>query len=324
MNKNIVLQTADGGANTNKKNVTKPGGTGIKTGGTKATGNNTKGQTGGTGIDLASLYNAQLSARNALNDEIYGNNMNRIAGAYDSVAGNLASNYDSTVGRLQAARNQSLKDVNLDAENALRQAYINNELTKRNLNQRLSAMGYNGGATETTMANLANEYSKSRGGINTTRNKNIADLNKTYADNLAAALQAYNSAMNQLEMQRLQMENAAENARMNNSSTDISISGLLGGDNGAYIQALQNALASQKGYQYDNAAATNDYTPGSVQQAQSIADVPNYEKALAAAQLAAQNGQDINTIKTSTLFPLMQSGQLDVTSLAQILNALSK
>ena len=286
-------------------------------------GGGSKASTGGanSSADMLALLRAQASAKQSLADEIYGNNMGRIEDAYNRVAGNLGSNYDSTVSRLKAARDKSLKEVKQDADNSLRQAYINNELTKRNLNQRLSAMGYNGGATETSMARLANQYSKSRGGINQTLNSNIADLNATYGDNLANALQAYNSAMNQLEMQRMSLENAAENARNAGGSSELDISSMLSGNSG-YIQALQNALANQGNYQAEATKATNDYTPGNVQQADSAADVENYQKYLAQAQLEAQNGRSLEDITQNTFFPMVQSGELPISTLAQILSQL--
>lgn len=252
----------------------------------------TSGNTNNGGLNLVDYYSSLAAQRQAAADAAYENNMARIASMYENVAGNLGSNYDSTVSRLNAARNKSMGEINTDAENSLRQAYINNELTKRGLNQRLSAMGYNGGATESTMANLANEYSRSRGGINTTRNDNLADLEQTYGDNLANALQAYNLAMNNLEMQRMSLENAAENARANASASDIS--GALTMDSG-FITALQNALANQGNYQYDPSQATNDFVAGQAQQAQTASEGNAYAKYMAQQLLAAGNSPtDVN------------------------------
>jgi len=130
----------------------------------------------------------------------------RIADAYARAQEYLKGNYDSAVERLNAAKKKSTKETKEDAEKALRDAYISNMLGKRDLNQRLSAMGYNGGATESTMAKLANQYGNSRNEIVTQRARDISNINQTYGDNLAKALQAYNSALANLEMSRLQME----------------------------------------------------------------------------------------------------------------------
>jgi len=258
--------------------TTKTGGT---TGGTIPTVDNTP------AFDWGAYY-AELSAQaQARANAAYERNMGRIADAYGSAAGSLRSNYDSTVERLNAARDKSMSDVNTDAEKSLQEAYLNNMLTKKNLNQRLSAMGYNGGASESTMAQLANNYGNSRTGINETLNKNINDLNMTYGDNLAAALQSYNSAMANLDLQKMQLEMQAENARQNAEASSMS-AGF--GIDSSYLSALQAALTNQANYQYDPSVATNDFVAGNVQQAQSTADANNYAKKLAQLMLeASQN-----------------------------------
>ena len=218
-------------------------------------------------------YYAQLQAEaQARANAAYERNMERIASAYGNAAGSLKSNYDSTVGRLNAARDKSMGDVRSDAEDSLRQAYINNMMTRKNLNQRLSAMGMNGGATETTMSSLENQYGKSRSGINETLNKNISNLDMTYGDNLASALQSYNSAKANLDLQRMQLEMQAENARQNAEAS--SMSGAMSID-GSYMSALQAALANQGKYQYDPTQATNQYIAGNAQQAQSASQDGN-------------------------------------------------
>ena len=269
-------------------------------------------------FDWGAYYASLQAAAQARADEAYQRNMERIASAYNSASGNLKSNYSSTVGRLNAARDKSFGDVNKDAERSLQKAYINNMLTKKNLNQRLSAMGYNGGATESTMASLANQYGNSRNGINETLNDNISNLDMTYGDNLAAALQSFNSAMSNLDLQRMQLEMQAENARQN--ALESSMSASFGMDS-SYLSALQAALKNQSAYQYDPTTATNNFVAGNVQQAQSAADSANYSKYLAQAQLQASQGASSNAIQTN-LFNAVRNGQLDINSLYNILSQL--
>lgn len=243
-----------------------------------------------TGLDYYSLLSQQLAAQRAQREAAYNRNMSRIASTYNQAAGNLRGNYDSTVERLNAARDKSMGDVRADAEKSLREAYINNMLSKKNLNQRLSAMGYNGGATESTMASMSNNYGNSRLGINETLNKNIADLEQVYGDNLAEALQSYNQAMSNLGMQRMQLENAAESALNSGSSSDLSGIGSLLSLDQSYINALAGALQKQGNYSYDPTKATNEYVAGQVQQSQNIEAANNYAKALAQAQLLESQG----------------------------------
>lgn len=260
-------------------------------------------------FDMAA-YLAQLRAEQmAKAQAAYDRNMSRIASAYGSAADSLRGNYDSAVGRLNAARDKSLGDVNSDAEDSLRQAYINNMMTRRNLNQRLAAMGYNGGATETTMSSLENQYGKSRSGINETLNKNIANLDMTYGDNLAAALQSYNSAMANLNLQRMQMEMQAENALNNAETSAVNASMNI---DGSYMSALQAALANQASYNYDASQATNDYIAGNAQQAQSASEGNNYAKALQQAMLEATD----NSVNGATL---AQIAGYNANTLAQLI-----
>lgn len=252
-------------------------------------------------FDWAAYYaELQRQAQERAN-AAYERNMARIADAYDSASGSLKGNYNSTVDRLNSARDKSMSDVKGDAEESLRQAYINNMMTRKNLNQRLSAMGMNGGATETTMSSLENQYGNSRAGINETLNKNISNLDSTYGDNLASALQSYNSAKANLDLQRMSLEMQAEAARQNAEAT--SMSGAMNID-GGYLTALQAALANQGQYSYDPSKATNNYVAGNAQQAQSAAEGNNYAKWMAQQLLSGGNSaNDVSNYLLSKNIP---------------------
>lgn len=255
-------------------------------------------------------------------DEAYNRNMARIENTYNSTAGDLRNNYDSTVNRLNEARDKSTSDVNADAEKSLQEAYINNMMNRKNLNQRLSAMGYNGGATETTMGSLDNQYGASRNGINEAVTKSLANLNQTYGDNLAGALQSYNSAMSNLGLQRMQLENAAENARnnMEASFTPTTDNLLMNQD---YVNALKNVVSRQGQYSFNPTQATNTFVAGNAQQAQNAAQGTNYAKLRAQAQLEAQQGKPINQIQQE-LFAEVNKGNLGIDSLYDILAQLGR
>lgn len=258
------------------------------------------------------MLEAQLAAQRAAAQEAYNRNMSRIASAYDSARGSIRGNYDSTVGRLNAARDKSMGEVNSDAEKSLREAYINNMLSKKNLDQRLAAMGYNGGATETSMAQLANNYGSSRTDINEVLNRNIANLEQTYGDNLASALQSYNSAMSNLDMQKMQLEMQAENALNNASASSMSGIGSLLSMDSTYLNALAGALTNQGNYTYDNTQATNDFIAGQSTQAQPN-DVANYYARYLASQ--GLTGQDLQ----AQVFNLYDQGKISQADMMQIL-----
>lgn len=237
-------------------------------------------------FDMAGYLSSLRAEQMARAQAAYDRNMSRIASAYGSAANSLRGNLDSAIGRLNAARDKSMGDVRTDAEDSLRQAYINNMMTRKNLNQRLSAMGYNGGATESTMSSLENQYGKSRTGINETLNKNIKDLDMTYGDNLAKAQEAYNSAMANLYLQKMQMEMQAENALNNAEASAVNSSMNI---DGSYMSALQAALANQANYQYDPSQATNNFVAGNARQAESASGGTDYAKWMAQQLLSGSN-----------------------------------
>jgi len=278
------------------------------------------GGSSGGGFDW-NAYFAELAAeRQRRADEAYERNMQRIASAYNSAASNLKSNYDSTADRLGVYRDESMADVNKDAEASLRQAYINNMLTKKNLNQRLSAMGYNGGSAESTMAKLENNYGNSRTDINETLNNNISKLDQSYGDNLANALQSYNSSMSNLDMQRMQLEMEAEAQRQAAMESFYSSVGSLAMDP-SYLTALQSALTNMSSYEYDPTRATNAFVPGNAQQAVSASEGSNYAKLLAQARLDLANGTSASKLKNN-LFNSVSNGELSIDTLYSILRQL--
>ena len=266
--------------------VTPTNGNGSGSGGSGSSGTSKAPTNSTPSFDMAAYLSQLRAEQMAKAQAAYERNMSRIADAYGSAANSIKGNLDSSISRLNAARDKSMGDVRGDAEDSLRQAYINNMMTRRNLNQRLAAMGYNGGATETTMSSLENQYGKSRTGINETLNKNIANLDMTYGDNLAQAQQAYNSAMANLYLQRMQMEMQAENA-LNNAETSA-VNATMNID-GSYMSALQAALANQANYQYDASQATNDFVAGNARQAESAAGGTDYAKWMAQQLLSGSN-----------------------------------
>lgn len=276
-----ITAGAIGGINKVTPSTTKTGGS---TG--SGSGTSTNSAVSAPSFDMAGYLSSLRAEQMARAQAAYDRNMSRIASAYGSAADSLRGNLDSAIGRLNAARDKSMGDVRTDAEDSLRQAYINNMMTRKNLNQRLSAMGYNGGATESTMSSLENQYGKSRTGINETLNKNIKDLDMTYGDNLAKAQEAYNSAMANLYLQRMQMEMQAENAL--NSAEASAVNSSMNID-GSYMSALQAALANQANYQYDPSQATNNFVAGNARQAESASGGTDYAKWMAQQLLGGNN-----------------------------------
>ena len=115
--------------------------------------------------------------------------------AYNQRTALLGDNFNNAMAQLLNGYNFNADAVNKAADNALREAYINRMMNEKNLNQRLSMQGLNGGASESTIAGLLNNYGQSRNKIETERMGDLADLLNTYQNNVAKAQQSYNEAL---------------------------------------------------------------------------------------------------------------------------------
>ena len=222
------------------------------------------------------LAAAQLAANNqraseranAIRDmaqNAYNRGMSNLQNAYNTRVQNLADNLNSTRQQLGQAYDSSARNVNQDADRSLKQAYINRMMNERNLNQQLSSQGLSGGATESTLARLYNNYGNSRNSIEGTRADNLNELNNTYNTNLANALQAYNNALTDAESQRMQYANQLENALSNNQiAAEENYQNALNNSNSAYLSALGNALDQMNKYKFTPSEVLNDITLANV------------------------------------------------------------
>lgn len=272
---------------------------------------------GGGGYDATSVWMEYLNRLQAQAQQAYERNMKRIREAYDSAAGSLKSNLNSTNDQLRASFNKSQGGINYDAERALQQAYINNQLSQRDLAQALTAQGLTGGASETTQASLRNSYGNSRNAIETERNGNLSDLNLNYNNNLSSALQAYNSAKANLDLQRMQQEQQAENALTNFMSGFAgNLSSLAVGDD-TYLAALEALANQQNGLSYSINGPTNTPTSYNVQQADA-AQSTNYAKWLQSVAQQRAAGTSAQAIKQS-LYQQAAKGSLSLSEIADIM-----
>lgn len=196
-------------------------------------------------LDIYELYNDYLARQRAAAQESYERNVRAINNAYGQARNYYDSNLNTTKDTLNNSYNASKSDINADAEASLREAYINNMLNRKNLQQALTAQGLNGGASETTQASMLNNYGSARNDIETQQAKNLADLLRTYNDNLSSAQNAWSSQMASLELQKMQQLQQAENA-LNNMQT--AALGNISTDS-SYLTALQSLMKAQNAYE---------------------------------------------------------------------------
>lgn len=226
---------------------------------TSVTPNGTTG-TGTVSSDYQALLNNMYSEQQARAREqqallaqqaqnAYNSNMASLANAYATRNNALNTNFNSAIEQLAGSYNQSRSALNQSAEDALREAYVNRMMSQRNLGQQLAANGLSGGASESAIANLLNQYGSNRNAISREHNNNLVGLENVYNQNLANAHQAYNDALAQSAADRvnyeMQLNNDLANNRVN-SYADL-YSSLANLDNN-YLSNIGSLLANQQNY----------------------------------------------------------------------------
>lgn len=192
-----------------------------------------------------SSYQDYLDQMREAAQKAYDRGVGSLDKAYAAQLEALSGNLDSQKAQLLDAYNRSRQGLDMDAETAYKQAYINNMMNRRNVAQQLSAMGINGGAAESNIVGMANNYGNARNNIATTKARNVSDLEGNYNNNLAAALQAYNSAVADSNMQKAQQLINLENALASNNMNAMSnYQNMLQNNNAGYLDVLRSAIAS--------------------------------------------------------------------------------
>lgn len=235
------------------------------------------------GADYSDYYNQMRAAAQAA----YDRGMSALNSAYGEQMDSLRNNLNSTRGQLLNNYNYSKGNIMSDAEQSLKEAYINRMLSEKNLAQRMSAQGLSGGATESTMAGMYNNYGNARNNINTQQNRSLSDLENNYNDNLAQAMQAYNSAVAQANLQKAQQAIALENALASNQISALSdYQSLMQSQNSQYLDLLKTAIANGANFTFDATSANNPLSAFAFTQTANAPTTNNY----AAIQALMNNG----------------------------------
>ncbi len=267
---------------------------------------------------LQSFYAQQQAAAAALEAQrraaaqaAYDRSMTALNNSYNTMQNSLKGNYNSTLGQLEQNYNTGVAGVNKQADNAQQQAYINYMMNKRDMGQQLAAQGLSGGASESALAGMYNNYGNSRNTIDSGRSDSLADLMNDWNTNKASALQAYNSQLAEMAMQKAnavqQLENNLANLIANAATANYDTQFSLSSD---YLSKMMD-LAS-KGGSYAAAVANRAYSPtnalltASTQQgaAATPAVFNAYQQAQQAldAQLAAAN-PGLYTVRGASALP---------------------
>ena len=185
---------------------------------------------------LQELQNQQAQAY----QQAYGSNRDAINSLYSNAIQNAQGLYGQQTSALQNALNLQKQNVETSAEKSLREAYVNKMMNEKNLEQRLTAQGLSGGASESAMASLLNQYGGNRNEIEQAKLSDLASAEINYGQNLASLLSGLQSATSSAENARLSGLMNLENSLANQQA------GLIG-DRATQLQNLyETTLADQR------------------------------------------------------------------------------
>lgn len=270
-----------------------------------STGSNSVSAPSYSGVDyasqLANLYaqqqaqaQAYAAQQRAAAESAYRAGMERLGQAWDTKTGALKDNLNSTLANLQRQYDSSKNEVNADANKSLREAYINYMLNKKNLNQNLTAQGIGGGAAESTMAGMYNNYGNSRNNINTTLNDNLTSLENTYQGNISNANQQYNSAYANALSDYLNYQNQLEQNLANSIVGSYgNMVNSLGSLDSGYTNALYDLLQKQAAYEYQNTKNTLGMDKVSTDSINNMGSVTDWAKYLNSMRQQGQSDDQI-------------------------------
>lgn len=263
-------------------------GTGWKNPGkTQGSSTSSSGKGGGT-LDLSwlqNLYAQQQAAaaeaerrRREAAQQAYERSMAALNAAYNGQIEALKNNYNATLGQLQSDYDMGAAGVNRNADSALQQAYINQMMTLKSLPQQLAAQGIGGGAAESTLAGVYNNYGNSRNEIDVARGESLGELMAQLNAGRNQAQQAYNNQLSDAQAARLayemQLEQNLANAVADAASVNYDRQFEIGSEYLAQMSKLQSQMASaaQKASQ-TTVSASNAQRSKSVQQSELLEQV---------------------------------------------------
>lgn len=194
----------------------------------------------------AEQLRAQQQAQQQAAQNAYNANMSALQDAYQKRLSGLSSNLESTKSQLTNSYNNSSKSLNDNAAKALQEAYISRMMSEKNLPMQLSAQGINGGASESAIASLLNNYGNSRNNIETAKNNSLSQLEEAYNSNMANALQSYNDAVSSAADANMAYRMQLENDLANNTVSSYAnlYNGLANMDSN-YTNAMSNYITNQ-------------------------------------------------------------------------------
>ena len=143
-------------------------------------------------------YNQMLAAQQAAYDRNVAGANAYYAGMYQQAEGNYQNqiaaagqDYQRALALLQQNHDAGKQQVNDVTKDSLQQAYIEKMMAEKNIGQQLSAMGKSGGASESTLLAMSNQYGSSRNALETERLQQLAALAQQLSEQKAERTAGY-------------------------------------------------------------------------------------------------------------------------------------
>lgn len=123
--------------------------------------------------------------------------------AYEQYAADRKAQQDATQAALQKTLEQNNATTNANYDNSARQAYVDYMRKQRALPGQLQSLGVRGGATESGLLNLYNNYGSSHAANEQQRNADLTSNQNAYEDAYNNAYQNYLSDLNTQKQQAI-------------------------------------------------------------------------------------------------------------------------
>ena len=163
-------------------------------------------------IDISALYDL-LNQRLGEYDTNYNNLLANLNDTYANALNALGLNYADTESLLNSQLANSRNELEEARKRQLQEAYISRMMGEKNLADQLAAYGLSGGATESVLADMRNNYANNRNTVEQNVQNSLRDLLLNYLTNLSNARQRYNENLYNAENSRVNALNDAANYR---------------------------------------------------------------------------------------------------------------
>ena len=218
LNPDKTLYGLEGGLGDISLNASAEGGD--STGGSSRSSGGSSGgsRASGTGIagngymDISALYDL-LNTRLAESDANYNSLLGNLNDTYANALNALGLNYADTEALLNGQLNKSRDELEAQRRRQLQEAYISRMMNEKSLADMLDAYGLTGGASESVMADMRNNYANNRNAVEERVQSSLRDLLMNYLNNVTTARQRYNDSLYNVENSRTSALNDAANYR---------------------------------------------------------------------------------------------------------------